>query len=182
MCVLGTAACFSFQRDRTMTEGNLLVVVTTLGTLLTAVGGQILGYIRERRQRAWLLEDRAAASQERAAATAEIIARAQAEAEALRIKTEMVHRTAERTAAKLDAKLDTVHQVAVAAKEDAKVAYTEANNLNAKNLQLRQELLAITGTHTAAKLDVLHETATEIKDTATEIKDTVDRIDKDLHS
>lgn len=154
-----------------MTEGNLLVVVTTLGTLLTAVGGQILGYYREKRNRAWLLEDRAAVSLERAAATAEIIARATAEAEALRIKTEAVQRTAERAAVHLAAKLDTVHQVAVAAKEDAKVAYTEANGLNAKNLELRQELLAIAGTKTAAKLDGLQHTASDIKET-------VDRIDQ----
>ncbi len=88
-----------------MTDAQLLIALTSIGTLLvtfiTAVGAYLDRAARARATKAeqavaaaqleqarrWAVEDRKAASEERAAATAEIIAKAKAEAEALEIRT-----------------------------------------------------------------------------------------------
>lgn len=111
--------------------GQLVILATT-------VGGFLVAEWRASRNRRWAEEDRLrnieSAREERKAATDEIIARAQAEAEATRI-TLRAH--TELTAAGLR---DDVRQATAA----AHVAYKEANDVNLKIANLNQRLLSRT--------------------------------------
>jgi hypothetical protein len=139
---------------------------------LTTVAGFGYQAWREQRSREWSAGDRAAA-------TANIIATAQANAEALLIKTqaeaEALRIIQGQTTRLITSKLDTVHQVAVEAKAEAQVAYSEANGLNLKNHELRQEILAVAnGGKTAQRLDHLQGTADDIQTSVGHIEDAMD--------
>lgn len=125
---------------------------------LTTVSGFGYQAWRDYRARQAAIEDRAAASAERLASTREIVETARANAEALHIKTvaeaEALRLATTRAAAEIrqeqrittdiiTTKLEDVQKVAVASAKVSEAALTEANGLNTKNLQLREEILAV---------------------------------------
>jgi hypothetical protein len=137
-------------------------------TLLTLIGGFLGGWIRDRRNRQWNQEDRAAA-------TREIVDRAKAEAEASHIRTEAIarelHLETLRTAANLReeqrieaealaCKLDHVHDAAKEASKEAREAFKEANGVNAKIASYGKRLTE-RGAEAVDRLDTIEHIATE---------------------
>lgn len=136
-----------------LTDSQLLLVITTAGTFVASTSTLVLAALKAHQQRQQAFDDRAAASEDRAAATREIIARATAEGEALKIKTEaiaaavLIEAKAAAAAAALqvqtdnrriekalEAKIDQVHVAAAG-------AFTEANHVKETIADLNKRLV-----------------------------------------
>lgn len=123
-------------------ETEHALLITTGGTLILAIITLISNEIKERRNRRWIEEDRAASVRE-------IIEKAAAEAEAVRIRAESAAKHLEQQARKIAAevkedqrintalieeRLDTVGKAASHAYEEANNVKTDIKNLNARLL------------------------------------------------
>ncbi len=128
-------------------------LIGQLVLLLTTIAGFVAAAWRENRNRRWAAEDRAIqaaiVTAERRAATEEIIERARAEAEAVRIKTDAAAAALREEGIQLAARIR-AQQAATAQHLIAKVgeattaaheAYKEANDVNGKIADLNERLL-----------------------------------------
>jgi len=142
------------------------ILITTIGTLATVVVTQVVGLVRESRNRRWDLADRAAARQE-------TILRAELQRnETIKTAIELARITKASKAETIERILENT-RLTIDAATKADAAYVAANNFNEKLKALESAILA----PTAARVEEIADRGPQIDEIAQTTADTNEKVD-----